>query len=152
MSTLFPRFHIGLHVSAIEPAIAFYEKLFAMAPTKVRPGYAKFEVEQPSVNFSLNQGSVNPAQKGALSHIGIQVDSQDQLRAQLQRCGDLGLVAQEEQGTTCCFALQDKFWVHDPDGNPIEFFLVLEKDVAMQPRDAATCCAAEAKEHAVACC
>jgi catechol 2,3-dioxygenase-like lactoylglutathione lyase family enzyme len=119
--------HVALNVRDVVSSIAFYKKFFGIEPSKVRPGYAKFDVQFPPVNLSLNQGS--PVGSGTLSHLGIQVPSTDDvlsIRAQWQ---DLELMPRDEMQTTCCFALQDKAWVRDPDGNEWEVFVVLQDNL-----------------------
>ena len=121
--TTFPRFHMGLLVRDLEASVAFYDNLFAMSPTKLREGYAKYEVADPSINFTLNRGEVDG--RGTLSHFGIQLGDHATLERHRDRLAAVGLLLREEKATTCCYAEQDKFWVTDPDGNEIEFFLVL---------------------------
>lgn len=120
------RFHLALNVSDIEAATTFYTQLLDQEPTKVRTGYAKFEVVHPSVNLTLNQSAARGA--GALSHMGVQLKDTDQLAAIRARLEALGLVKSVENEEVCCYAKQDKIWVNDPDGNAIEFFVVLEAD------------------------
>ncbi len=120
------RFHLALNVTDIDAATVFYGRLFDQAPTKVRTGYAKFEVDHPSLNLTLNQSNAQGA--GALSHMGVQLKNTDQLVAVRTRLEALGLVKSVENEEVCCYAKQDKIWVNDPDGNAIEFFVVLEAD------------------------
>jgi predicted enzyme related to lactoylglutathione lyase len=113
--------HLALTVSDVERSIPFYEALFGVAPSKVRPGYAKFEVADPTLNFTLNEGARDES-LGAFNHGGIQVSStEDVLMAKL-RLQKAGLATFDEMDTTCCYAKQDKIWVHDPDGTPWELF------------------------------
>jgi len=121
--TTFPRFHMALLVRDLDESVAFYSRLFAMEPTKLRDGYAKYEVAEPSVNFTLNQARVEG--RGTLSHFGIQLGDSETLALHRERLRARGFETRDEQATTCCYAKQDKFWVTDPDGNEIEFFLVL---------------------------
>jgi catechol 2,3-dioxygenase-like lactoylglutathione lyase family enzyme len=115
--------HLALTVSDIERSIPFYTALLGVGPAKVRSGYAKFEVTEPALNFTLNEGERGPS-LGALNHVGIQVDSTDDVLAARERLIGAGLAAFDEMDTTCCYALQDKIWVHDPDGTPWEVFAV----------------------------
>jgi catechol 2,3-dioxygenase-like lactoylglutathione lyase family enzyme len=126
--------HIALNVRDVESSTAFYKKLFGIEPSKVRPGYAKFDVQFPPVNLSLNQGS--PTGRGTLSHLGIQVPSTDDVLSIRKQWQDLGLMPRDEMQTTCCFALQDKAWVRDPDGNEWEVFVVLQDNLPV----AGACC------------
>jgi catechol 2,3-dioxygenase-like lactoylglutathione lyase family enzyme len=128
--------HLALNVRDVAQSIEFYRKLFGIEPSKVRTGYAKFDVNHPPLNFTLNQGVV--ANSGALSHLGIQVGSTDDVLATRQRWNTAGLLTRDEMQTNCCYATQDKTWVRDPDGNEWEVFVVLEDNL---PETAACECA-----------
>ncbi|MFL5821585.1 MAG: ArsI/CadI family heavy metal resistance metalloenzyme [Solirubrobacteraceae bacterium] len=117
--------HVALTVADIERSIPFYEALFGTAPSKLKPGYAKFEVADPALNFTLNQGDRGEG-LGALNHVGIQVASTDDVLAARLRLQKAGLATFDEMDTTCCYARQDKIWVHDPDGTPWEVFATHE--------------------------
>lgn len=119
--------HLALNVRNVEQSIGFYKKILGIAPSKVRTGYAKFDVHNPPLNLTLNQGVVR--ERGALSHLGIQVSSTDDVLATRQRWIDEGLITRDEMQTNCCYAKQDKAWVHDPDGNEWEVFVVLEDNL-----------------------
>jgi catechol 2,3-dioxygenase-like lactoylglutathione lyase family enzyme len=119
--------HLAINVKDVEKSIEFYQKLFGIEPSKVRVGYAKFNVENPPLNFTLNQVPFN--ERGALSHLGIQVSSTDDVLATRERWIESGLVARDEMQTSCCYALQDKTWVRDPDGNEWEVFVVLQDNL-----------------------
>lgn len=138
------RIHVAINVSNVEKALPFYRTLFAQEPTKVRPGYAKFEVVEPPVNFTLNESpSVQPG--GTLSHFGIQVKSTAEVLAAKERFIEAGLATFDEEDVTCCYAVQDKVWVHDHDGNEWEVFVVVEADApvhsANRVQSDAACCA-----------
>ena len=113
--------HLALTVSDVDRAIPFYSALFGTEPAKVRPGYAKFEVADPALNFTLNEGARGEG-LGAFNHAGIQVGSTDDVIAARRRLEDGGLLTLAEMDTTCCYARQDKIWVRDPDGTPWEVF------------------------------
>lgn len=114
--------HLALNTARFDDAVAFYRAFFGTEPVKHKPGYAKFDVAQPPLNLTLNAASeVVP---GALNHLGIQVGSTADVDAAKARLVDLGLPIDEERGTDCCYALQDKVWVADPDGNRWEVFVV----------------------------
>jgi catechol 2,3-dioxygenase-like lactoylglutathione lyase family enzyme len=113
--------HLALTVSDVARSVPFYEALFGVAPEKVRPGYAKFSVADPALNFTLNEGERHGA-LGAFNHAGIQVASTDDVLAAKLRLKRAGLATFDEMDTTCCYAHQDKIWVHDPDGTPWEVF------------------------------
>jgi predicted enzyme related to lactoylglutathione lyase len=116
--------HLALTVTDVERSIPFYRALFDIEPSKVKPGYAKFEVPDPALNFTLNQGE-RPS-LGAFNHAGIQVATTDDVLAARLRLVKAGLAAFDELDTTCCYARQDKIWVHDPDGTPWEVFATHE--------------------------
>ena len=119
--------HLAINVKDVEKSIEFYKKLLGIEPSKVRVGYAKFNVENPPLNFTLNQ--VPFRERGALSHLGIQVSSTEDVLATRERWVTAGLLARDEMQTSCCYALQDKAWVRDPDGNEWEVFVVLEDNL-----------------------
>ena len=130
--------HLALNVRDVELSTGFYSKLFGVEPSKVRKGYAKFNVENPPLNFTLNQ--VPFGERGALSHLGIQVASTEDVLAVRERWQAAGLVPRDEMQTNCCYALQDKSWVQDPDGNEWEVFVVLEDNLA----ETTACCTTDA--------
>jgi catechol 2,3-dioxygenase-like lactoylglutathione lyase family enzyme len=119
--------HVALNVRDVEASVDFYRRLFGIEPAKLRAGYAKFDVECPPVNLSLNQSV--PDGPGTLSHLGIQVPSTEDVLSMRQRWQEAGLTTRDEFQTTCCFALQDKTWVQDPDGNAWEAFVVLKDNL-----------------------
>ena len=133
--------HLALNVRDVERSTEFYKKLLGLEPSKVRKGYAKFNVENPPLNLTLNQVPFN--ERGALSHLGIQVASTDDVLATRERWADAGLVTRDEMQTDCCYALQDKTWGHDPDGNEWDVFVVLEDNLA-QSTATADCCVTDA--------
>jgi len=120
--------HLALNVHNVERSIEFYKKLLGIEPSKVRTGYAKFDVQNPPLNLTLNEH--NFTDRGALSHLGIQVASTDYVLAMRERWVEAGLLTRDEMQTSCCYALQDKTWVRDPDGNEWEVFVVLEDNLA----------------------
>ena len=129
--------HIALNVRNVEQSIQFYRKMFGIEPCKVRTGYAKFDSQNPPLNLTLNQGKFT--ERGALSHLGIQVASTADVLTIRQQWLDAGLTTRDEMGTNCCYAIQDKAWVSDPDGNEWEVFVVLEDNLA----ESTACCATE---------
>jgi catechol 2,3-dioxygenase-like lactoylglutathione lyase family enzyme len=119
--------HLALNVKDVEKSIEFYRLMLGLEPSKVRTGYAKFDVETPPLNLTLNE---NPfGERGALSHLGIQVGSTEDVIAMRERWQAAGLLTFDEMQTSCCYALQDKTWVADPDGNEWEAFVVLEDNL-----------------------
>jgi catechol 2,3-dioxygenase-like lactoylglutathione lyase family enzyme len=119
--------HLALNVRNVEARIEFYRKLLGIEPSKVRTGYAKFNVDNPPLNLTLNQMPFE--NRGALSHLGIQVSSTEDVIKTRDRWNDAGLVTRDEMQTNCCYAVQDKSWVRDPDGNEWEVFVVLEDNL-----------------------
>ncbi len=119
--------HLALNVHNVEKSIEFYQKMLGIEPSKVRNGYAKFDVQNPPLNLTLNQVAFN--ERGALSHLGIQVASTDDVLAMRKRWAASGLVTRDEMQTDCCYATQDKTWVRDPDGNEWEAFVVLQDNL-----------------------
>jgi len=118
--------HVALNTPQFEQSVAFYRAFLGLEPVKLKPGYAKFDVAEPALNLTLNEG---PAPSpGALSHLGIQVPSTEAVRAATERLRSAGLAFDEEHGTDCCYALQDKVWVKDPNGNRWEVFVVKVAD------------------------
>jgi len=149
--------HLAINVRDVETSIEFYKKMLGIEPSKVRTGYAKFDVQNPPLNFTLNQ--VPFSGPGALSHLGIQVASTDDVLATKKNWESAGLIPREEMQTTCCYALQDKAWVTDPDGNEWEVFTVIEDNLGEAKSSDAACCTptftaidGSKKEPAVACC
>ena len=120
--------HLALNVKSVEQSIEFYCRLFGIEASKVRTGYAKFDVHNPPLNLTLNQAHFS--ERGALSHLGIQVMSSADVLATRQKWIEAGLLTRDEMQTSCCYALQDKTWVRDPDGNEWEVFVVLEDNLA----------------------
>lgn len=149
--------HLAINVKDVTSSIEFYKKMLDLEPSKVRTGYAKFDVANPPLNLTLNQVPFEGS--GALSHLGIQVASTEDVKSLRDRWEERGLLPREEMQTTCCYALQDKAWVHDPDGNEWEVFVVLEDNLGEAKSNDATCCTptftdieGKKKEVATACC
>ena len=113
--------HVSLNVSDVDAAVAFYEKAFGVPATKRRPGYAKFDLATPSLNLTMQ---VAPRTGANASHFGIQVASSEDVAEAIRRFEAAGLATRIEEHTTCCYAVQDKVWIEDPDGNAWEVFVV----------------------------
>ena len=141
--------HVSINVRNVRESIEFYRKMLGIEPAKVRTGYAKFDVQNPPLNLALNELPFN--ERGALSHMGIQVASTDDVLAVRMRWADEGLVTQDEMQTNCCYAIQDKTWVTDPDGNQWEVFVVLE-DNLLETDHAIDRCAPTAAPAQISCC
>lgn len=129
--------HVAINVTNVNDSVEFYTKLFGIDPSKLRTGYAKFDVANPPLNFTLNQ--VPFGERGALSHLGIQVSSTDDVLKVRQEWMERGLITRDEMKTDCCYATQDKTWVHDPDGNEWEVFVVLQDNLPEKASAAGQC-------------
>ena len=145
--------HVSLNVSNIEKSVAFYEKAFGVGATKRRPGYAKFDLESPSLNLTMQEA---PRTGVNASHFGVQVGSSEDVNEAKARFEAAGLQTYSEKDTSCCFALQDKVWTEDPDGNSWEVFVV-KADAPVMRDEPSTCCAPmdatdRAGAQASACC
>ncbi|MFM9138670.1 MAG: ArsI/CadI family heavy metal resistance metalloenzyme [Actinomycetota bacterium] len=116
------RVQLALNVSDLDSAIEFYSKLFNTKPSKVREGYANFAIAEPPLKLVLIAGGGTP---GTMNHLGIEVESTDDVTSATKRLANEGLVTEVEEETTCCFAVQDKVWVTAPDGEPWEVYTVL---------------------------
>jgi catechol 2,3-dioxygenase-like lactoylglutathione lyase family enzyme len=121
------RVQLALNVSDIEQAVAFYSNLFGTEPGKRRPGYANFAITDPPLKLVLMEDHTARGQGtiGALNHLGVEVESTDEVTAATRRLADQGLETEVQEQTTCCYAVQDKVWVSDPDGAPWEVYTVL---------------------------
>lgn len=130
--------HISLNVSNVSESVEFYKKMFGIEPLKLKSDYAKFDIANPPLNLTMNQ--LNFERGGSLSHLGLQVETTQEVLEIGRRWQQSGLITLDEMQTDCCYALQDKTWVSDPDGNRWEVFVVLgnteDKDIA-----ASACCA-----------
>ena len=116
------RVQLALNVDDVDAAVAFYSTLFGTGPAKRRPGYANFAIEDPALKLVLIE---NPGNGGSLNHLGVEVPSTDIVVAETKRLGAAGLDTEVEDGTICCYALQDKVWVEGPAGHRWEIYTVL---------------------------
>jgi len=149
---------LALNVTDLEAAIGFYSKLFSAAPAKVRPGYANFAIADPPLKLVLIEGQ---GTGGTLNHLGVEVETTDEVGAAHRRLTGEGLATAVEDQVTCCYAVQDKVWVDGPDREPWEIYTVLA-DAEMpagQLRAAepgtcgpGACCEATPATQAIACC
>jgi catechol 2,3-dioxygenase-like lactoylglutathione lyase family enzyme len=136
------RVQLALRVADLEASIAFYSKLFGAEPAKRRPGYANFAVTAPPLKLVLLAGE--PGQETVMDHLGVEVESTDQVTEATERLSALGLFTAVENDTTCCYAVQDKVWVHGPGQEPWEVYVVKDDSAtygADPERTAAACCA-----------
>jgi catechol 2,3-dioxygenase-like lactoylglutathione lyase family enzyme len=119
--------HVSLNVSNVNASVAFYEKVFGIPATKRRPGYAKFDLQSPSLNLTMQEA---PRSGVNASHFGVQVASSEDVAVAWTRFKEAGLKTFTEENTSCCYALQDKVWVHGPGNEPWEVYTVVsEADV-----------------------
>jgi len=142
------RVQVALNVSNIDEAVEFYRRLFAVEPAKRRPGYANFAIADPPFKLVLIEGGGEP---GTLNHIGVEVASTGDVVTEAARLKNEGFALRHEDGVTCCYALQDKFWVTGADNREWEVYTVL----ADAPATVHTCspCSASPQTHieSVAC-
>ncbi len=116
------RIQLALNVDDLDAAIAFYSTLFNTGPAKVKPGYANFAIDEPPLKLVLLE---NPGQGGTLNHLGVEVTSSEQVHDEIARLTEAGMFTEEELGSTCCFATQDKVWVSGPGGERWEVYTKL---------------------------
>jgi catechol 2,3-dioxygenase-like lactoylglutathione lyase family enzyme len=140
--------HISLNVSDLDRSVGFYRRFFG-EPTKLKTDYAKFVAEEPEIHLALQPGG-GAGKRGSLSHLGIRVDTVEKVRQWKGALAERGLATEDEKREACCYALQEKFWVSDPDGNRWEVYTVLE-DIEQKAEPATTCCQPKT-DSAAACC
>jgi catechol 2,3-dioxygenase-like lactoylglutathione lyase family enzyme len=155
------RVQLALNVDDLDQAITFYSKLFNTEPNKVKDGYANFVVVQPPLKLVLLE---NPGKGGSINHLGVEVDSSADVHSEIARLSEEGLFTDEEIGTTCCFATQDKVWVTGPAGEKWEVYTVLADSETfgsspghLDSRSEGVCCGSQAVDtrkasSATSCC
>ena len=121
------RLQLALNVENLEASIAFYSQLFGVTPHKLRDGYANFEVAEPPLKLVLFE---RPGETQRLNHLGVELQDERELNDAKSRLTDAGLVKLTEEGTTCCFAEQDKVWAQEPDGLAWEWYRITDDDPA----------------------
>jgi catechol 2,3-dioxygenase-like lactoylglutathione lyase family enzyme len=148
------RVQLALNVDDLDKAMTFYSKLFNAEPAKVKDGYANFAIAEPPLKLVLIE---NPGRGGTINHLGVEVESSEKVHAEIARLAGEGLFTEEEIGTTCCFAKQDKVWVTGPAGENWEVYTVLaDSDVfgtspellAADPAGGCSCESSESPEPA----
>ncbi len=132
--------HISLNVSNLDRSVDFYRRFFG-EPKKLKPDYAKFVPAEPEIHLALQPGTVSGV--GAVSHFGIRVDSVEKVRLWKKGLGERGVPTTDDRREACCYALQEKFWIADPDGNRWEVYTVLE-DIDRKADATMSCCQPEA--------
>jgi len=151
MTNPFPRMHVSLYVSDIARSVEFYSGFFGQEPEKVKPGYAKYILEKPSliISFVENKERLQPN----FGHLGFQVESLEDLNIKLWEARKQNLVTREEKDTNCCYAKQDKFWLTDPDGVQWEVYYFHAdaefNDPHYESGEAAACCTPADKAEGV---
>jgi catechol 2,3-dioxygenase-like lactoylglutathione lyase family enzyme len=136
-----PGVHVSLNVSDLSKSVEFYRGVFG-EPRKLKADYAKFVGDSPEIHLALQPGLVRGGTDGPLSHLGIRVESGAEVKRWRSDLKARGIVSEEEKREACCYALQDKFWLTDPDGNRWEIYTVLE-DIEDISREAKTACCAQ---------
>lgn len=126
------RVQLAINVPDLSPAIAFYQRLFGVAPHKVRAGYANFEVADPPLKLVL----VERADANQLNHLGVEVDTGAEVRAEAERLAAAGMETAVEQATVCCHAEQDKVWVRDPGGIRWEVYTITNDQPELAAKEA----------------
>jgi catechol 2,3-dioxygenase-like lactoylglutathione lyase family enzyme len=142
------RVQLALNVSDLDAAIEYYSKLFDTSPAKRHPGYANFAIVDPPLKLVLieNPQSRGEGVRGALNHLGVEVESPDRVASASRRLAAEGLATTDENETTCCFALQDKVWTEDPDLVAWEIYTVLAdapEEAGIDENDSGPCCGAD---------
>jgi catechol 2,3-dioxygenase-like lactoylglutathione lyase family enzyme len=129
------RVQLALNVKSVDEAVGFYERLFGVGPAKRREGYANFVVSDPPLKLVLIEGE----EGGTLNHLGVEVESADDVAEASVRLAGEGLATEVQDDVTCCYARQDKVWVADPDGAPWEVYVVHEDADVMRPAESQCC-------------
>jgi catechol 2,3-dioxygenase-like lactoylglutathione lyase family enzyme len=147
------RVQLALNVSDVDAAVAFYEKLFGVEPAKRRPGYANFAIDTPPLKLVLieNPEARGAGVAGALNHLGVEVETTEAVSAATARLADAGLATAVQENTTCCYAVQDKVWVDDPDGAPWEVYTVLADSDSARPGQTPSAAERSGGQGAVCC-
>ncbi|MET7312932.1 ArsI/CadI family heavy metal resistance metalloenzyme [Streptomyces sp. NPDC005571] len=139
------RVQLALRVPDLTASVAFYTKLFGTEPTKLRDGYANFAIAEPPLKLVLVEG--NAGEDTRMDHLGVEVESTDAVHAATTRLSQAGLATAEENDTTCCYALQDKVWVHGPGQEPWEVYVVKADADILTKQKGSTCCAGPAADE-----
>ena len=149
------RVQLALRVSNLTASIDFYTKLFGTPPAKERPGYANFAITEPPLKLVLIEGQ--PGEDTRMDHLGIEVETTEEVTAASSRLADQGLPTATEEDTACCYALQDKVWVTGPGQEPWEVYTVKGDGTTLARQEGSSCCTPPAAEgiptaQGTACC
>jgi catechol 2,3-dioxygenase-like lactoylglutathione lyase family enzyme len=132
------RVQLALRVADLEGSVAFYAKLFGAEPAKRRPGYANFAIAEPPLKLVLIEGA--PGEPTRMDHLGVEVQTTQEVTAATARLAAEGLATASEEDTACCYAVQDKVWVTGPGQETWEVYVVKgDADVLDKPADSACC-------------
>ncbi|WP_019063527.1 ArsI/CadI family heavy metal resistance metalloenzyme [Streptomyces prunicolor] len=132
------RVQLALRVPDLAASVAFYTKLFGTEPAKLRDGYANFAIDEPPLKLVLIEGTAGEATR--MDHLGVEVETTEAVHAATTRLGEAGLTTDVENDTTCCYALQDKVWVHGPGQEPWEVYVVKADADSLAKQQGSTCC------------
>jgi catechol 2,3-dioxygenase-like lactoylglutathione lyase family enzyme len=141
------RVQLALRVADLEGSIAFYTKLFGAEPAKRRPGYANFAIAEPPLKLVLLEGA--PGEPTRMDHLGVEVQTTDEVTAATARLAAEGLPTATEEDTACCYAVQDKVWVTGPGDEPWEVYVV-KGDADVLDKEAGSACCAPGNDQATA--
>ncbi len=130
------RVQLALNVSDLDAAVDFYTRLFGEKPAKLKSDYANFAIAEPPLKLVLIAGH---GAGGTLNHLGVEVESTEEVAKANHRLEEANLETALEQNSACCYALQDKVWVHDPDQAPWEIYTVLGDVEHLEKVDTACC-------------
>ncbi|WP_409235664.1 ArsI/CadI family heavy metal resistance metalloenzyme [Streptomyces sp. PA5.6] len=147
------RVQLALRVADLEASIAFYSRLFDTEPAKLRDGYANFAVAEPPLKLVLIQGKAGEDTR--MDHLGVEVASSEDVHAATARLAGQGLATRQEMDSTCCYALQDKVWVHGPGKEPWEVYVVKGDAESLTKQAGSGCCtspSASVKAQDDSCC
>ncbi|MGW6909206.1 ArsI/CadI family heavy metal resistance metalloenzyme [Streptomyces sp. NPDC054940] len=133
------RVQLALRVPDLAASVAFYTRLFGTEPAKLRDGYANFAIAEPPLKLVLLEGTAGEATR--MDHLGVEVESTEAVHAATTRLGEIGLATNVENDTTCCYALQDKVWVHGPGQEAWEVYVVKADADSLAEQQGSTCCA-----------
>lgn len=143
------RIHVNLSVSDLERSVQFYSLLFGAQPTKIRDDYANFRLDEPALHLALVKSPAHATGDSNARHFGVELFENPELNDWRGRLEKSGVALKIEEQVTCCYAVGNKFWAKDPDGNDWEFWVRTEEANAMHADKAEACCTPEAAAVAV---